>query len=341
MRVAVTGATGFVGSHTTEALLAAGHEVRLLVRDPARISPAFEPLDVHELDDIVIGDITSPTDVETLLDGCDAVVHAASIYSLDPRDALAIRATNVMGTRHVIETGRRLGLDPIVHVSSMAAILPADGPAGPDTPPTADPPGVYSRSKVDSEIIARQHQAAGAPVVTIMPATIWGPNDPHFGESCLLASNYLRGRLRLLASGGNVGIVDVRDVAAAIANCIAPQMGPRRYALEPYLLSQRELSRHLNRLTGRNIRTFVVPDVLVRASLLPTDLLQRVLPGRLPLSSETVRASLNFVAVNSSRAATELGLTWRSLDESFSDTITSMVEHGQLEAKHAGMLAPA
>ncbi|MDA0352256.1 MAG: NAD-dependent epimerase/dehydratase family protein [Chloroflexi bacterium] len=339
MKVAVTGGTGFVGSHTVEALLNAGHEVRLLVRDPARIGPAFEPLGVDAIEDVIVGDVTSPIDVEALLQGCDAVVHAASIFSLDTRDVAAIRQTNVVGTKHVTETARRLDLDPIVHVSSVTALIPSDGPVGPQTPPTDRPSGVYGQSKADSEALAREHQAAGAPVVSVMPGLVWGPHDPHFGESNRIASDFLRGRLRMVPRGGSIGIVDVRDVATALANTIEVGLGPRRYTLAPYHLALTDLAAHLNRATGRRIRIVALPDGLVWALVAPTGPLQRLLPVRLPFNPEAIRSVLDFVAVNSSRAAEELAITWHSLDRTFADTITSMVEHGQLEAKHAGSLA--
>jgi hypothetical protein len=110
-------AVNFVGSHTVAALLRAGHDVRLLIRDATRIPAAFEPPGAEAPADAVLGDVTEPDTVERLLDGCDAVVHAASISSFDTRDTLRIRATNVGGTRLVIEAGCRLRLDPIVHVA--------------------------------------------------------------------------------------------------------------------------------------------------------------------------------------------------------------------------------
>lgn len=338
MRVAVTGGTGFVGSHTVEALRQNGHDVRLLVRDPARVAPAFEPLGVDALDDILIGDVTSPIDVETLLQGCDAVVHAGSIYSLDIRDAAAIRTTNVTGTKLVIEVARRLELDPIVHVSSIAALIPTDRPLGPDSPVATKPAGVYGQSKAESEALARRHQAEGAPVVTVMPATVWGPHDPHFGESNRIASDFLRGRLRMFPHGAGLGIVDVRDTAAVISASIQPNLGPRRYALSPHHLSLTDLARALNRVTGRRLRTIGLPDGLVRAAVAPADLLQRIVPARLPFNTEAINGALGWAPVNSSRAAEEFGIEWRSLDQSLTDTITAMVEHGQLTEKHAGKL---
>jgi nucleoside-diphosphate-sugar epimerase len=86
MRVLITGGTGFVGCHTVAALLGHGHHVRLLIRAPERIAPALGPLGIAEVD-AVVGDVTNPATVEQAMRGCNAVVHAAAVYSFDPRRA--------------------------------------------------------------------------------------------------------------------------------------------------------------------------------------------------------------------------------------------------------------
>lgn len=126
VRVLVTGGTGFVGSHSVAALLGAGHEVRLLVRDSARVERALGPLNVS-VSDVVVGDMTDPEAVTKAVQGRDAVVHAAALFTFDPRRIANIGATNVRGTEVVLEAARKAGCDPVVHVSSFAALLPQNG----------------------------------------------------------------------------------------------------------------------------------------------------------------------------------------------------------------------
>ena len=71
MRVLLTGSTGMVGAHTAAALHRAGHELRLLVRDPGRIARALDPLGVPAPEHVT-GDVTDAAAVERGLDGCDA-----------------------------------------------------------------------------------------------------------------------------------------------------------------------------------------------------------------------------------------------------------------------------
>src|SRR5919198_525937 len=178
MRVLVTGGTGFVGSHTVAAVLERGHDVRLLVRSPGRIAPALEPLGIGAVEH-AIGDVTDAGSVKAAARGCDAVIHAAGVYSFSRRDARRIEEVNARGTEVVLGVAHRLGLDPIVHVSSYAALFPPDGRPLTTQSPVKSPPVPYVRAKAQAERAARRHQAAGAPVAITYPAGAWGPSDPH------------------------------------------------------------------------------------------------------------------------------------------------------------------
>ena len=170
MRILVTGGTGYVGSHAAAALHADGHAVRLLVRRPERVPAALSPLGVGpDAVDIRVGDVLDARSVATALEGCEAVLHAAAVYSFDPRDARGIRETNVRATEVVLGAANRLGLDPIVHVSSYGALLPPNGSVlGPDEP-LKQPSDPYCASKAAAERVARDLQTKGAPVTIVQP----------------------------------------------------------------------------------------------------------------------------------------------------------------------------
>ena len=123
MRVLVTGGTGYVGCHTVAALAGQGHQVRLLVRARDRIAPALDPLGVAGAD-VVVGDVTSAAAVEQAVPGCDAVVHVASVFSLDPRRAAVMQQANPAGAETVLGAAQRHGLDPVVYVSTMGVFVP-------------------------------------------------------------------------------------------------------------------------------------------------------------------------------------------------------------------------
>ena len=172
-----------------------------------------------------------------------------------------------------------------------------------------------------------------------MPGSVWGPHDPHFGESCRVAADFLKGQTRTYPSGGALAIVDVRDVAATIAGAIEPGRGPRRYTTAPHHVPLKDVADSLNRITERNVRFLTLPNPLVAASIGPLGHLQRILPFRLPIPVEGIRISMAWPPVDSSAAANDFGITWIPLDQTIADTTTTMVERGQLPSKYAGALA--
>jgi nucleoside-diphosphate-sugar epimerase len=158
----------------------------MLVRSPDRVSVALDPLGVDPAAvEVVAADITDRCAVNGGVDGMDAIVHAASVYSFDPRRALEIERTNSLGLPTVMEASISAGLDPIVHVSSFVALLRdnvVDDVLTPDSPP-GDPSMAYPASKARQETYVRELQARGGPVVIIYPGGVYGPDDPHDGES--------------------------------------------------------------------------------------------------------------------------------------------------------------
>jgi nucleoside-diphosphate-sugar epimerase len=148
MRVMITGSTGFVGYHTTRALLKAGHEVSLLVRSVEKMNHMYGE---GSIEHYTVGDITDEDSVRSALQDCDALVHTAAMVSTHGGDADRVYTTNVQGTKTVIGTGIELGLDAIIHVSSVTALFdPALSVLDEHSPPGNASSG-YGRSKVSCE----------------------------------------------------------------------------------------------------------------------------------------------------------------------------------------------
>jgi dihydroflavonol-4-reductase len=336
--VLITGGTGYLGAHSTAALARAGHRIRVLARSAEKVPAALGPLGVDGVE-TVIGDVTEPAAVERALAGCDAVVHAASVFSLDVRKTGEMNAVNVRGTEIVLGTAHRLGLDPIVHVSSEVALLP---PAGgqvltPDSP-VGRPPGPYCRSKADSELVARKFQAQGAPVVSVLPAGMWGPHDPHLGEGVTLAANVLRHRYPVVMAGG-MHIADVRDVAAVLTAVMQPGRGPRSYLVTGHYVTMPAIIGTLGDLTGRRLRFATFPAWFLAAFGQTADLMQRRLRTRLPWSAESIWIVNCDAHCDDSKTRDELQLEPRPLRETFADTVHWLAEAGHLTPRQAGHLA--
>ena len=132
---------------------------------------------------------------------------------------------NVGGTETVLGAAEKRELDPIVYVSSLVALFPPDGEVLDDQSPVKDPPGAYYKSKAEAEQVARRYQERGVPVVSAYPGGAFGPQDPHFGESAQTVANILKRRMPMVPKGG-LSIVDVRDVAKALAAMFEPGRAP-------------------------------------------------------------------------------------------------------------------
>src|SRR3954465_7726413 len=122
MRVMITGGTGFIGAHTVAALLDAGHEPTLLVRNPERVRHNVGALGIDTAAlTLVTGDMA---DAEAVARGgadVDAVIHAAAMVApLNRSHAQQTIETNVHGTRTVVEAALAAGGDPGVHGSGVA-----------------------------------------------------------------------------------------------------------------------------------------------------------------------------------------------------------------------------
>ena len=179
----MTGGSGFVGSHLVARLARDGHRVRALARDHGRLACALAPHGEVPVE-VAAGDVRDAAAVRAAVAGCDAVVHAASVYSLDVRRRDEMERTNVEGTRTVLHAAVDAGCAPVVHVSSMVTLLPADGPLGDEPAIGTNDRTPYIGSKVRAERIARDLQEAGAPVVTTYPGAVFGPHDPGPARCC-------------------------------------------------------------------------------------------------------------------------------------------------------------
>ena len=332
MLVLVTGGTGYVGSHAVAALTQAGHRVRILARSPDNVTAALAPLGVAGVQTSV-GDVTDPVTVEGALAGCEAVLHAASVFSLDARRADEMGAVNVRGTENVLGAAHRLGLDPIVHVSSELALLPpAKGQVLTPDSPVTQPPWPYSRSKADSELVARRYQDSGAPVTTVMPTAMWGPHDPHFGEGVTLASDVLKRRFPIVPPGG-MHIADVRDVAAALVAVMEPGRGQRSYLIAGHYISMADIMSTLADLTDRRLPFVTLPSWFLAAFGRTANIVQRRLRTRLPWTGEGIWVLNCAARCDDSKARAELAYEARPLRDTFADTIRWLVEVGHLSPR--------
>ncbi len=326
-----------VGCHTVAALAAAGHDLRLLVRNPDRVGRAFDPLDVGGLD-LVVGDVTDPEAVERAVSGCDALVHAAAVFTLDRRRDDEMMHVNVRGAEVVFDAALRAQLDPIVHVSSVSALFPPAGDRINPDEAVKKPKDAYARSKAEAERIARRHQDAGAPIVSVYPGSVWGPYDPTLADGIKVIMMFVKLGIIPVAPGG-IPIVDVRDLAALLLATMEPGRGPRRYMAGGSFLNNAELTDALNELTGRSLRKLYLSGALFRGIGLLGDIMRRSIGFDIGLTYEATVTLTRGVPCDDSRAFEDFGIRFRPVTETLRDTLRWMHAEGILSRRQAGDLA--
>jgi NAD dependent epimerase/dehydratase len=182
MKILVTGADGFIGSHLTEALVELGHEVRAFVMYNSfnswgwldQVTPS-----IADAIDFFPGDIRDPHGVFEAMKGCDAVVHLAALiaipYSYHSPDTYI--DTNIKGTLNILQAARKHNISRVVHTSSSevygtAQYVPIDEmhPLSGQSP--------YSASKIGADQLAYSfYTSFDLPVVTIRPFNTYGPRQ--------------------------------------------------------------------------------------------------------------------------------------------------------------------
>ncbi len=332
MKVLVTGATGFLGAHSAAVIHRAGHDLRLLVRDPAKAARAGAGAG-FPADDAVTGDITDAASVEKALVGCDAVLHAAAAVSIKRRDAAQINTTNLAGAENVLRTAAEKGLSRIVHVSSTSALDQTSGTRLTVASPVANAEG-YAGSKAAAETVARGLQDDGAPVHITYPAGVIGPAA---GESLGESSE---GIARFIAAGslptpeGAISLVDVRDVAEIHRRLLEPGNRPARVMCGGACLNMHELGDHLRALTGRRFPVMPTPPGLLRGLGRVVDRLASVMPLDIPLTEEAMTLVTTWPGTDDNVA--ELGVEYRPTRETLADALRAWLDAGLITRRQAG-----
>lgn len=331
MRVLVTGATGFVGAWTARAVADAGHEVRLLVRDPSRLAGSAEAIGV-DTGDRVVADIADRAAVRAALQGCDAVIHCAAVVATDRRRAAEVLEVNLAGARNVLGGALDAGLDPVVHVSSITALFDPEVRVLHADLPVAGGTDAYGRSKAAVDQYVRDLQDRGEPVVVTYPGMVLGPPaGRRFGE----AADGIEQLLRLRLVPGRHGaflVVDVRDLALLHARTLVAGRGPRRFMAGGHYLDPSRLGRLMTQASGRPVRVAPVPGRVLRGVGRLVDQVTRVAPFDTVLTGPAMEYYTHMPASDDRPSEAELGISYRDPLETLIATVDGLVAVGRVPA---------
>ena len=238
MRLAITGATGFVGSHLLDVALAAGHEVKALTR---RDQPARDNVEW------ISGDLDSRSALERLVDQADAVIHVAG--AINAPTAAGFEKANVTGTLAMLAAGTAGGVRRFVHVSSLAAREPKLS--------------LYGNSKCKAEDLV---MSSGLDWAIVRPPAVYGPGDKETLELFRMAKL----GLMLMPPKGRVSIIHADDLARLLLTLAGPT-APSSILIEaddgwPGGWTHRDFARALAAAVGTKAAVVSSPRFLLRAA---------------------------------------------------------------------------
>jgi dihydroflavonol-4-reductase len=270
LKVYVSGATGFVGSHVARELREQGAEVR------------DERVDLLDRDGL-----------DKVIDGCDAVVHVAALYSYDAPESEFVRV-NVEGTRRILAAALTRGVRRFLFTSTAGTCGPVPGRIATeeDEPPAWELSVPYKRTKLESERLAL---AAGAVVVN--PTTPVGDGDAKPTPTGQMIEGVATGRIRGYVATTGLNVVDVRDVARGHALALERGGPGERYLLGGANVALEELFAVIADLAERARPRIRVPyPVVVAAAKAGFANAEEVKLARIPMyfSSDKARSTLGY-----------------------------------------------
>ena len=246
MRLAVTGGTGFVGSHFIDVALGAGHHVCALTRRPQQERERLE---------WVAGSLEDPQSLRHLVQRSDAVVHIAGVINGSPEQ---FEKGNVAGTLAMLASATAGGATRFVHVSSLAAREPKLSQ--------------YGASKARSEELVR---SSGLDWAIVRPPAVYGPGDKETLELFKMAKL----RLMLLPPEGRVSMIHASDLSRLLlALAEAPKPSGVTYEADDGRergWSHKELAQALGQAVGRKNLALSVPAQMLRLGAVVDQLVRR------------------------------------------------------------------
>ena len=306
MKVFLTGATGFVGSHVARALAAQGASLRVLTRPTSDLRNLAGLTGAEQ----VTGDLRDPESLRAGLCGCDAVMHVAADYRLWVRDPDAMYRSNVEGTRALLRLAREETVRRFVYTSSVATMgFREDATIVDETTPVslADMVGHYKRSKYMAEEVALDAGRAGQQVIVLNPTTPIGAGDLKPTPTGRIVVDFLNRNFPAYLDTG-LNLVDVGEVARAHVAALEQGRPGERYILGGENLTLKQILDKMSAITGLPSPKHKVPRAVATAFAFFDEWVTGRIRGREPRATvEAVRLSKKMMFASSAKAECELG----------------------------------
>ena len=328
MTTLVTGATGFVGAAVARKLVARGEAVRVLVR-PTSDRRNLEGLAVETVE----GDLRDRASLGRAMKGASALFHVAADYRLWTRNPDELYASNVDGSKMIVEAAAEAGVARTVYTSSVAVLgINKDAtPSDEETPVTlGDMIGHYKRSKFLAEEAVRALVVAhDLDVVIVNPSTPIGPRDVKPTPTGRMVLDAARGKLPAFVDTG-LNVVHVDDVADG--HLLAYDKGSKgeRYILGGHDMSLQAILTEVARLAGRKPPRVKLPHGAVMPVAAVAESWARLFGGEPLATRDGIRMARKKMYFSSAKAKAALGYAPRPAPEALKDAVTWFREAGYL-----------
>ncbi|MEP7126491.1 MAG: SDR family NAD(P)-dependent oxidoreductase [Byssovorax sp.] len=272
MRVLVTGASGFLGSHIAEQLAEAGHSVVALVRKSSN-TKFLSSLRGLEM---ATGSVEDAASVRAAMKGVDAVIHSAGLVKA--RDEAEFNHINVEGTRNLLDAAREIapGMRRFVFVSSLAAVGPSHDGRPVDGSGEGHPVTHYGRSKLAAERLVREAKGQ-LPVTVIRPPMIYGPRD---NESFAFFQSVSMRFLPYLGNGKNtMSVVYAADAAGACIKAIDADVpsGNAYFVDDGHIYVWLDMLKDIEKAVGKKaFLRLSIPFPVVRGAAMLNELISKI-----------------------------------------------------------------
>ncbi len=331
MKILVTGATGLLGSHLVERLVARRYDLRVLVRSTS---------DLHRLRglgvELAYGDVRHYWAVCEAVKGVDVVYHLAGVMR-DWGSRQLFCDVNVGGTAHVCQACVAEGVGRLIHISSVAATGMEDYPGVKDesAPLVTDPRRHhrYCCSKAEGErVVQRYAREHGLNVTVLRPSYTYGPRELNVG--IYIVARLLQRRFYLLPGNGRNyhHMIYVTDVARGIELALQDQAIGQTYVLVGPRTTAREIYSALARAMGRR-EVICAPKVFGWVLAVALNAVYSALGAKhAPLITPfRLGILVNNNAWDGSKAERELGFRYQvELQEGMSSAVHWWRTHGYL-----------
>ena len=305
MKIFVTGATGFLGSHVARHLLAAGADLRLLTRPTSRTD------NIADLPaERVVGDLCDIESLKRGMAGCEVVFHVAADYRLWAVNGQELYQSNVDGTRNILQAARESGVRRVVYTSSVATMgFGNNGHTTDESSPVnlANMIGDYKRSKFMAEQVVLEAARAGQDVVLVNPTTPIGERDIKPTPTGQIVVDFLKRKFPAYVETG-LNLVDVSDCAQGHLLAMEKAAPGERYILGGENLTLKQILDKLAAITGLPSPSIKLPYAVAYATGVVDTLVTGKIRKREPrVKLDSVRMGRKKMFVTSAKAERALG----------------------------------